>query len=195
MVGRHVIHDAVLEYLVPNAGNRCTLVCAASLLRLAGSWQTGITLADEIGQLVGFRPETGPPALAYLSRPGGRPPLDLAIERVGAATGACVRSTTRFLPSPRTILMALDNGWPIVLNVVRAPSGTWSHSIIAYGYRYDRAHGVQVLVADPNEHGHHAGRWAHLYRPWEINAATATFIRPVQATSTTPTDASEGRHP
>ena len=170
----HVLTD-IPALLVPNFGNRCTLVCAATLLRYWGATTDGRTLADAIGRQTGFHPAYGPPSLAYLALPGRRPQLDIAIERVGQIAGTRVQSRTRLLPRPGSIVRAIDGVRPVILNVLRAPTGVWSHSIIAFGYRYSTHRGIEVVVADPNVPDH-PGTWVGLYDPWRVNAITATFV-------------------
>lgn len=165
----------VPDLLVPNVGNRCTLVCAATVLRYLGARDDGLALAVRMGELTGYSPASGPPALAYLSFPGGRASLDLAIERVAGEAGIGVRATTMLVPAPGRVVSALDRGFPVVLNMLRAPSGTWSHSVVAYGYRVAHGKPIAVLTADPNRP---AGPpvWIPAFRPWSMSAVTATFV-------------------
>src|SRR5579859_2834224 len=178
MPGRVVVVADLPHALVANHGNRCTLVCAATLLRFAGAGAPGPLLAERIGQITGFNPDTGPPALAYLAVLGSRPLLDVAIEQVAAEAGLAVQCRTRLIPPMSAVVRALDVKQPVIFHVVRAPSGIWSHSIIAYGYRYGRSASLDVLIADPNQPGD-TGEWAQLSPPWTLGIVTATFVRGV----------------
>ncbi len=101
--------------------------------------------------------------------------LDRAIETVAQRYGVHVRSRTRLFPAPASVARALLDGTPVILNVLRAPSGVWSHSVIACGHRGHARLGAEILIADPNE-THGSATWARLYLPWKVNAVTATFI-------------------
>lgn len=170
------ILGGVLDELVPNVGNRCTLVCAATVVRYLGAREGGPGLAVRMGEITGYSPASGPPALAYLSFPGKRASLDVAIERIAREAGVGLRATTVLLPAPGRVVASLARGFPVVLNLLRAPSGTWSHSVVAYGYRAGRGGPVEVLTADPNRP---AGPpvWIPAFRPWRMSVVTATFVR------------------
>ncbi|HEY8692437.1 MAG TPA: hypothetical protein VIR57_06805, partial [Chloroflexota bacterium] len=71
---------AAPPWLVRNYGPRCTLVCAASVLRQMGA--AGDSLVDVIAAATGFREAYGPPVLAYV---GGHSALDRGIEQAAAA--------------------------------------------------------------------------------------------------------------
>jgi len=169
------ILDRVIDDLVPNVGNRCTLVCAATLLRYHGCRAPGLQLAMEIGVETRYSPTTGPPALAYVALPWRRPSLDVGIELVGRRAGCSVRAQTRLIPPPGLLIRAIDEGSPVVLNMLRAPSGTWSHSVIAHGYRLGDRGPVQLLTADPNQ-PEAMGIWLDASRPWRSRVVTATFV-------------------
>jgi hypothetical protein len=47
--------------------------------------------------------------------------------------GLKVKATTRFRFLPKDFLDSIARGNPILLNCFRAPSGDWSHSVIAVG--------------------------------------------------------------
>ena len=174
-MAEHIL-AGVPALLVPNVGNRCTLVCLATVLRFLGAQDEGEAMARRMGAVTGYSPESGPPALAYLALPGRRAALDVAVERVAARCGVNARSRTVLLPAPGRVIASLERGMPVVLNMLRAPAGTWSHSVVAYGYRAGGRRGAEVLTADPNQPAA-SGHWVSAFRPWRMSVVTATFVR------------------
>ena len=157
---------AAPTWLVRNYGPRCTLVCAASVLRFLGAPE-GAPLVDTIAGCTGFQERSGPPVLAYL---GGHSALDRGIERAARLSGLEVHSRTRFIVRWRDVAESLDDGVPVVLNCYRAPSRQWSHSVLAV----DHAPAPRrVLTLDPNDGQE---RWLTWLRPATGWVCTATFI-------------------
>ncbi len=154
------------EWLVRNYGPRCTLVCAASVLRCLGAAEDA-PLVDTIAHCTGFRERSGPPVLAYL---GGHSALDRGIERAARLGGIRVRSRTRFVVRWRDIIASLDAGVPVVLNCYRAPSRQWSHSVLAVDHATSPR---RLLTLDPNDGAY---RWLTWLRPATGWVCTATFI-------------------
>jgi hypothetical protein len=154
-------------WLVRNYGPRCTLVCAASVLRFLGA--AGDSGVDVIATATGFREAYGPPALAYL---GGHSALDRGIERAARRAGLRVYSRTRFLVRWRDLVASLSTGTPVILNCYRAPSRQWSHSVLAVDYTADPR---RLLTLDPNDGCY---RWLTWLRPSTGWVCTATFIKP-----------------
>jgi hypothetical protein len=155
------------DWLVRNYGPRCTLVCAASVLRFLGARSD--QLVDTIAGGTGFHETYGPSVLAYL---GGHSALDRGVERAGRLGGIDVRSRTRFVVRWRDLAASLAAGAPVVLNCWRAPSGQWSHSVLAVDC--DPA-ARRLLTLDPNDGLY---RWLTWLRPATGWVCTATFIRP-----------------
>jgi len=161
---------AAEPWLVRNYGPRCTLVCAASVLRLLGACSPD--LLPVIEAATSFRESYGPSVLAYL---GGHSALDRGIERAAALEGLRVRSRTRFVVRWGDIVRSLGAGVPVVLNCYRAPSRQWSHSVLATGYAIEPR---RLLTLDPNDG---LERWLTWLRPASGWICTATFIEPVPA--------------
>lgn len=158
-------------WLVRNYGPRCTLVCAASVLQRLGA--ESASLVDVIAAATGFREGFGPPVLAYL---GGHSALDRGIERAATSGGIKVRSRTRFIVRWQDVVRSLAGGTPVVLNCYRAPSGQWSHSVLAVDYALRPR---RLLTLDPNDG---LQRWLAWLRPTTGWICTATFIEPLGAT-------------
>ncbi|HLQ34248.1 MAG TPA: hypothetical protein VK457_16305 [Chloroflexota bacterium] len=156
-------------WLVRNYGPRCTLVCAASVLRSLGA-AVDAPLVDTIADCTGFRETSGPPVLAYL---GGHSALDRGIERAARLAGVDVRSRTRFVVRWRDVVASLEMAVPVVLNCYRAPSRQWSHSVLAVDYA---ASPRRLLTVDPNDG---LQRWLNWLRPTTGWICTATFIVPL----------------
>jgi hypothetical protein len=157
--------EETYDWLIPNYGPRCTLVCAASVLRKLGAESD--SLVEVIERTIGFKP-SGPPARAYL---GPNSPLDRGIAEAGRAGGIAVRSKTRFLVHWKEIVESLAAGVPVVLNCYRAPSGRWSHSVLAIDC--DREN-KRLLTLDPNDA---IARWMTWNSPTTGWICTATFIQ------------------
>jgi hypothetical protein len=155
-------------WLVRNYGPRCTLVCAASVLRRLGASQEA-GLVDVIADATGFRERFGPPVLAYL---GGHSALDRGIERAARLAGLRVRSRTRFIVRWHDIVARLKAHELVVLNCYRAPSGQWSHSVLAVDFAVGPR---RLLTLDPNDGEY---RWLTWLRPTTGWVCTATFIEP-----------------
>lgn len=167
--GQQVVLDSFREHMARNFGARCTLVSVASVLCYYGAVVPAPQLAVAIGKITGFTEGYGPPNRAYLPL-GKRPLLDRAIEQVAREHGIEAQASTRLLITFRQIARALDAGRPVVLNMVRAPGGTWSHSVVAYGYRQSPRR--EVLILDPNDlHDYWFPYRLGLYYP-----VTATFV-------------------
>jgi hypothetical protein len=164
--GRYLLCMVAPPWLVRNFGPRCTLVCAASVLRYLGALSTP-SLVGTIETATGFRESYGPPIMAYL---GGHSALDRGIEQAAAAAGLRVSSRTRFLVRWRDLVASLDAGVPVVLNCYRAPSRQWSHSVLAVDYADDPK---RLLTLDPNDG---AQRWLFWRRPSTGWICTATFV-------------------
>ena len=156
-------------WLIRNYGPRCTLVCAASVLQWLGARSPD--LVSVIEGAVPFREQSGPSVFAYV---GGHSVLDRAIERAAALGGIRVQSRTRFVVCFAEIARSLDEGAPVVLNCYRAPSGQWSHSIVATSYAHSPR---RLLTLDPNDGQQ---RWLSWLRPSTGWVCTATFIRRVE---------------
>ena len=159
---------AAPSWLVRNYGPRCTLVCAASVLRRLGA--ANDSLVEVIAAATGFREAYGPPVWAYL---GGHSALDRGIERAGSSGGISVRSRTRFVVRWPDLAASLAADIPVVLNCCRAPSRQWSHSVLAVEYALNPR---RLLTLDPNDG---ACRWLTWLRPTTGWICTATFIEPV----------------
>lgn len=157
---------AAPDWLMRNYGPRCTLVCAASVLRFLGA-RGDSSLVETIETATGFRPDYGPPVLAYL---GGHSALDRGIELAARRHDLEVRSRTRLVVRWRDVADSIRAGSPVVLNCYRAPSRQWSHSVLAVDYaEYPR----RLLTLDPNDGCH---RWLTWLRPTTGWICTATFI-------------------
>jgi hypothetical protein len=156
------------SWLVRNHGARCTLVCAASVLRLLGA--DPAVMLPVLERATSFREGRGPSVLAYL---GGHSALDRGIERAARIAGLEVCSRTRFIVRWPGIVRSLDAGLPVVLNCYRAPSRQWSHSVLAVDYRTEPR---RLLTLDPNDA---ARRWLAWSRPATGWICTATFIEPL----------------
>jgi hypothetical protein len=167
---------AAPSWLVRNYGPRCTLVCAASVLRRLGA--AGDSLVDVIAAATWFREAYGPSVMAYL---GGHSALDRGIEEAAARGGLRVRSRTRFVVRWRDLAASLARDVPVVLNCYRAPSHQWSHSVLAVGCT-ERPR--RLLTLDPNDGAH---RWLTWLRPATGWICTATFIEPLGAGDDGPT--------
>jgi hypothetical protein len=154
-------------WLIRNYGPRCTLVSAASVLQRLGARSPDLVQAIE--EAVPFHAASGPSLFAYL---GGHSALGRAIERAAALGGICVRSRTRFVVRFTEIARSLDEGVPVVLNCYRAPSGQWSHSVVATAYARSPR---RLLTLDPNDGQE---RWLTWRRPATGWVCTATFILP-----------------
>lgn len=128
------------------------------------------TLVGMIECVTGFNERPGPPVLAYLGRHSA---LDRGIEQAARASGLAVRSRTRFVVRFGAIVRALELGTPVVLNCYRAPSGQWSHSVLAIDYALAPR---RLLTLDPNDG---VERWLTWLRPSSGWVCTATFIEPV----------------
>ena len=169
--GRHyALAVAAPGWLVRNYGPRCTLVCAASVLQRLGAQSP--TLVDTIAAATGFRENYGPRVVAYL---GGHSALDRGIERAAAEGGLEVRSRTRFVVRWADVARSLATGLPVVLNCWRAPSGQWSHSVVAVEAALEPR---RLLTLDPNDGAY---RWLTWLRPATGWVCTATFIEPLTA--------------
>lgn len=155
-------------WLLRNQGARCTLVCAASVLRLLGAGAEG--LVPVLERATAFREGYGPSVFAYF---GGHSALDRGIERAARQAGVAVRSRTRFVVRWADVVRGLDAGLPLVLNCWRAPSRQWSHSVLAIGYTIEPR---RLLTLDPNDAGR---RWLTWNRPATGWICTATFIERV----------------
>ncbi len=152
-------------WLVRNYGPRCTLVCAASVLRKLGARSE--RLVEIIERATGFK-KSGPPARAYIG--WRKSPLDRGIEEAARDGGIRVVSRTRLLVRYRHIVASLDRGLPVVLNSYLAPSGLWSHSVLAVGYQRK---GRLILTLDPNDGQF---RWMSWFLPWTGWVCTATYV-------------------
>jgi len=164
-----VIAPAIAEppWLIANYGPRCTLVCAASVLQRLGAASPDLVATIEASTL--FREGSGPSVLAYV---GGHSALDRGIERAAEVGGIRVHSRTRFVVRFDEVARSLEHGAPVVLNCWRAPSGRWSHSVLATAYeRRPR----RLLTLDPNDGRE---RWLTWLRPSTGWVCTATFIAP-----------------
>lgn len=159
---------AAPAWLVRNYGPRCTLVCAASVLRKLGARDE--SLVDAIAATTRFREASGPPVVAYL---GGHSALDRGIELAARRGGLRVRSRTRFVVRWRDVAAWLERDLPVVLNCYRAPSRQWSHSVLAV--RHEPA-SRRLLTLDPNDGRY---RWLTWRRPATGWVCTATFIEPL----------------
>ena len=155
-------------WLIRNYGPRCTLVSAASVLQWLGA--SSADLVSTIEDAVPFHGRSGPSVFAYI---GGHSALDRGIERAATAGGIRVRSRTRFVVRFADIVRSIDEGAPVVLNCFRAPSGQWSHSIVATAYARSPR---RLLTVDPNDGQE---RWLGWLRPATGWVCTATFIQPL----------------
>jgi len=162
---------AAPPWLVRNYGPRCTLVCAASVLRKLGA-APDAPLVETIAGATGFRENYGPPALAYL---GGHSALDRGMEQAAAAAGLRVRCRTRFAIRWVDLVASVACDVPVVLNCFRAPSGQWSHSVLAVDYTLEPR---RLLTLDPNDGQQRWLTWGDLRTGW---ICTATFIQPAWA--------------
>jgi hypothetical protein len=152
-------------WLIRNYGPRCTLVCAASVLQCLGASSPHLVSTIEAHTM--FRERYGPSMLAYV---GGHSALDRGVEEAAALAGLRVRSHTRFVVRFAEIASSLDAGAPVVLNCYRAPSGHWSHSVLATAYERSPR---RLLTLDPNDGRE---RWLTWLRPATGWVCTATFI-------------------
>jgi hypothetical protein len=156
---------AAPSWLIRNYGPRCTIVCAASVLRKLGAEGQ---LVDVIAAATGFREAYGPPVLAYL---GGHSALDRGVEQAAELGGLHVRSHTHFVVRWAEIVESLSAGVPVVLNCFRAPSRQWSHSVLAVDCEPQPR---RLLTLDPNDG---MLRWKAWLRPSTGWICTATFVR------------------
>lgn len=156
--------EETYAWLIRNYGPRCTLVCAASVLRKLGAKSE--LLVEVIERTIRFKP-SGPPARAYL---GPNSPLDRGIVEAGRTGGIEINSRTRFLVRWSDITESISRGVPVVLNCYRAPSGRWSHSILAIDCDLKNK---RLLTLDPNDA---ITRWLTWNRPTTGWICTATFI-------------------
>jgi len=136
------------DWLVGNYGARCTLVSAASVLQLLGAKAAPKRLVRILEEHTRWKEnarslsELLPFWLSYLGR------LDRGIEAAARAGGIEVKSKTTFIFGMRKIQKAINSGSGVVLNCIWAPSGSFSHSVVAFGYRKGTR---QVLTLDPND--------------------------------------------
>jgi hypothetical protein len=157
-----------------NFGYRCTLVDAASILDYYGALLPQSVLALELSADVDYSAaQHGPPWWAYVAVPGKRTLLDRAIERVAAQAGLEVTSQTTIGLNFDRAALAISHNQPIILNVARAPDGTYNHSLLAYGYDTRDGH-ARLLVLDPNSQDAY---WVGAGNYWS-ETVTATYITP-----------------
>ncbi|MBV8084793.1 MAG: hypothetical protein JO247_08255 [Chloroflexi bacterium] len=168
-------------WLIRNYGPRCTLVSAASVLQWLGA--SSADLVSTIEDALPFHERSGPSVFAYV---GGHSALDRGIERAAAGGGIRVRSRTRFVVRFADIARSIDEGAPVVLNCYRAPSGQWSHSIVATAYARSPR---RLLTVDPNDGQE---RWLTWLRPTSGWVCTATFIQPLASATLPPRRARAG---
>lgn len=166
---------------VRNQGAACTSASALAALRLLGVPR--LPALDAMSLALGAaRPYGAPGLLDYITLPGRRSPLDLAIERVAAAGGRPVRSETRLVPPwpaprarPRAVLIA-HLAWGQERPGVY---GTWGFRLLVPATWSTGGHSVLVLaggggpwkVLDPNHP--QVQEW-----PRPGIAVTATWISP-----------------
>jgi hypothetical protein len=151
----HVVRNALNrnDWLVGNFGPRCTLVSSASALLLLGARSDPRTLVHSIERRVNFRESrlgmdwlAGPWLLDYPELPLRRAPLDLSIEAAAMEAGIEVESHGRLFWRWATLLDHLHTDSPIVLNCLKAPGSTYSHSVVCVG-----GDERQLLAVDPND--------------------------------------------
>jgi hypothetical protein len=157
-----------VDWLCRNVGPRCTIVGAISILKRHGAYSE--KMLEIIESAMHFREK--PNAVEWLrfgmSYIGPFSGLDRGIEKAAMTAGLKVKATTRFRFLPKDFLDSIARGNPILLNCFRAPSGDWSHSVIAVGTNED---GTKLLTIDPNDG---IERWL-----LSLNAiCTATFVEP-----------------
>ncbi len=157
-----------------NFGYRCTLVDAAAVLDYYGADEPQGMVALRLSYLTDYSDQRhGPPWWAYVAPPGERPLLDQAIEQVGSLTDVEVTSQTTIGVNFDRAVSAIAHDHPVILNVVRAPDGTYNHSLLAYGYD-TRGGKALLLVLDPNtEYSYWVGPSTY----WS-ETMTTTFITP-----------------
>jgi len=155
------------EWLIRNFGPRCTLVCAASVLKKLGA--SPDRLLQLIEKTIKFNERWGPNAFAYI----GPKRLDRGIEIAALDGGIKVRANTRLFVRWKHIVESLERGVPVVFNCYRAPRGVWRHSVLAIGYQ---SQGKRILTLDPNDGVETWMSWLHPRTGW---VCTATFIEPL----------------
>jgi hypothetical protein len=182
--GRYSIPLAPLTLATPvpgwlghpiNFGYRCTLVDAAAILDYYGAILPQSVLALRLSAATDYTAaRAGPPWWAYVSVPGRRPLLDVAVEQVGAVADVpVVAQTTIGLNFDRAVL-AIAHNQPVILNVARTPDGTYNHSLLAYGYDTRDGHAL-LRVVDPNTQ---VSYWVGPETYWS-ETITTTYITPV----------------
>jgi hypothetical protein len=160
-----------------NFGYRCTLVDAAAVLEYYGAHQPQTMLALLLSDATDYSArQHGPPWWAYIAPPGDPTLLDRAIEQVAGESGIQVASQTTIGLSFERAIAAIAQDHPVILNVVRAPDGTYNHSLLAYGYD-TRGGKALLLVLDPNSQ---ASYWVGPGSYWS-STLTATFITPAES--------------
>ena len=167
----HIVANADKRdgWLIGNYGNRCTLVSSASALQLLGA--TSPKLVQVIEAQIHFNPNRGPSVFDYLGF-FGKSALDRGIEAAALEGGIKVRSQTRLFLSWAKVRKSLSSGSLVVLNCLRAPGGTWNHSVLAIGY--DRKPDRFISVDPNNGVVSVKRRW----NPFSGAIATVTIITP-----------------
>jgi hypothetical protein len=178
-------HLAAQRYVMPlvdggqldyprNFGYRCTLVDAATVLDYYGAQMSQSLLALRLSGTTGYSDAAqGVPWWAYVGRPGQRPLLDSGIERVANEVGLRVRAQTVPGLDFARAASAIARNQPLILNMWRAPDGTYNHSLLAYGYDARPGHAL-LLVVDPNSQ---ASYWIGPKTHWS-QTITTTYIAP-----------------
>jgi hypothetical protein len=157
-----------------NFGSRCTLVDAAAILEYYGASASQYAVALALSAATGYSEASpGLPLWAYVSAPGQRPLLDVAIERVASAMGITARAHTTLGLNFAQAAAAIAHNQPIILNVLWGPDGEYSHSLLAYGYDSREQHD-RLLVIDPDTQNSH---WVGPETDWSWTV-TSTYITP-----------------
>jgi Peptidase_C39 like family len=160
-----------------NFGYRCTLVDAASILDYYGAPLPQSVLALQLSADTDYSAaRQGPPWWAYVGVPGQPTLLDRAIERVAVQSGLDVVSQTTIGLNFDRAAVAIAHNQPVILNMMRAPDGTYDHSLLAYGYDTRDGH-AQLLVLDPNSQQSY---WVGPGTFWS-ETVTSTYITPAMS--------------
>ena len=161
-------------YAPQNFGDRCTLVDAAAVLNYYGVATPQASLAERIGGLAHYSVASGGiPWWAFVSLPGTRPLLDVAIQRVAHDAGRRVAVHTEVGLNFREAAVAISHDHPVILNELHAPDGTRDHSVLAYGVDTRGGHSL-LLVIDPNSARSY---WVGANTLWS-QTVTSTYITP-----------------
>jgi Peptidase_C39 like family len=162
-----------------NFGDRCTLVDAAAVLNYYGVAAPQASLAEHIGNLAHYsEAASGIPWWAFVSWPGQRPLLDMAIQRAARDAGRRVAVHTEVGLDFREASAAISRDHPVILNVLYAPDGTPDHSVLAYGVDTRGGHAL-LLVIDPNSERSY---WVGANTLWS-RTMTSTYIIPLSPSS------------